>query len=208
MATNPAARQLMKGKRPLWMTALLVVGAILIWYAQQKGWIKKNAGGPSAGPVATIPEPSRPTHRTAPATPTTTPTPVTDDDSGENDTSLTAAERANKPAVGTDSIDDLFKKNRDMVWVEGTLTVTKLLRDDDDPPRHQRFIAETPDGHEVMVAHNIDLSDRVPAKEGDAVEVRGEYVWSDQGGKVHFTHKPQYGKFQGGWIDHRGTRYE
>ncbi len=59
MATNPAARQLMKGKRPIWMTVLLVVGAILIWYAQQKGWIKKNAIAPNAGPVATIPEPSR-----------------------------------------------------------------------------------------------------------------------------------------------------
>ncbi len=206
MATNPAARQLMKGKRPIWMTVLLVVGAILIWYAQQKGWIKKNAIAPNAGPVATIPEPSRQAPKAVPAAPSTAP--ATDDDSSENDTSLTAAERANKPAVDTGSIDDLFKKNRDMVWVEGALTVVKLLRDDDDPPRHQRFIAETPDGHEVMVAHNIDLSDRVPAKEGDAIEVRGEYVWTDQGGKVHFTHKPQYGKFQGGWIDHRGTRYE
>lgn len=204
MAPNPAARQLMKGKRPLWMSALLVVGAILIWYAQQKGWIKKNESSPNSGPVATIPEPSRSSTRSSPASPSA----AVDDDSSENDTSLTAAERANKPAVDTSSIDDLFKKNRDLVWVEGALTVTKLLRDDDDPPRHQRFIAETPDGHEVMVAHNIDLSDRVPAKEGDTIEVRGEYVWTDPGGKVHFTHRPQYGKFQGGWIDHRGTRYE
>lgn len=204
MATTPTARQLIKGKRPVWMTALLVVGAVLIWYAQQKGWITKNEGGRNAGPVATIPEPPRSSPRSAPASPSA----ASDDDSSENDTSLTAAERANKPAVNTSSIDDLFKKNRDLVWVEGTLTVTKQLRDDDDPPRHQRFIAETPDGHEVMVAHNIDLSDRVPAKEGDTIEVRGEYVWTDQGGKVHFTHKPQYGKFQGGWIDHRGTRYE
>lgn len=204
MAPNPAARQLMKGKRPLCMSALLVVGAILIWYAQQKGWIKKNESSPNSGPVATIPEPSRSSTRSAPASPSA----AVDDDSSENDTSLTAAERANRPAVDTSGIDDLFKKNRDLVWVEGALTVTKLLRDDDDPPRHQRFIAETPDGHEVMVAHNIDLSDRVPAKEGDTIEVRGEYVWTDQGGKVHFTHKPQYGKFQGGWIDYRGTRYE
>ncbi|HEX2837714.1 MAG TPA: DUF3465 domain-containing protein [Phycisphaerales bacterium] len=204
MATNPAARQLMKGKRPLWMTTLLVVGAILIWYAQQKGWIGRSASSPNAGPVATIPEPSTSSTRSAPASPSA----AIDDDSSENDASLTAAERASKPAVDTSSIDDLFKKNRDLIWVEGALTVSKLLRDDDDPPRHQRFIAETPDGHEVMVAHNIDLSDRVPAKEGDTIEVRGEYVWTDQGGKVHFTHKPQYGKFQGGWIDHRGTRYE
>ncbi len=216
MANPVPTQNLMRGKRPLWVTALLVISAGLLWIAQQKGWIKSNAGpsGTATGPVASAPANNAPTRQPSsnnvePAkNPSTATTSTTDEDANESDSSLTAAERASKPPASTNDIDDLYSKKRDGVWVEGSLKVKKLLSDDDDPPRHQRFLADTPDGHSVMVAHNIDLSDRVPLQAGDTIEVRGEYVWTEQGGKVHFTHKPQYGKFSGGWVKVRGKKYE
>lgn len=213
MANQPPAPSPMKSKRPLWMTALILVAAVAVWFAQQKGWIRREAGQSSSTPAArntaTKPEPSqRP--QTSAAAPLAKPAPkaAADEDADESDSSLTAAERAAKPPVKTSDIDDLFAKKRDGVWVEGPLKFKKALPDDDDPPRHQRFLADTPDGHSVMVAHNIDLSDRVPVQPGDSIEVRGEYVWTEQGGKVHFTHKPQYGKFSGGWVKAGGKKYE
>jgi hypothetical protein len=221
MANQLPIQSLTRGKRPLWMTALILAGVVAVWFAQQKGWIKgtSGSGGPGAGttsstrtgePSHTAARPDAPAPRaeprpTQPAAPSTS---ASNDDDTEDNSSLTAAERAGKPPVKTSDIDDLFKQQRDAVWVEGALKVRKLLADDDDPPRHQRFLTDTPDGHSVMVAHNIDLSDRVPLEAGDTIEVRGEYVWTEQGGKVHFTHAPQYGKFNGGWIKAGGKKYE
>lgn len=222
MANPIPINKLVQGKRPVWMTILILIGVVGVWFAQQKGWIKGNSGsGGSSGTVAQTPvrepdyarESTPAPARSEPAKSVITPkalppTQPRDEDASENDASLTAAERASKPPVKTSDIDDLFAKKRDGVWVEGALKVKKVLSDDDDPPRHQRFLADTPDGHSVMIAHNIDLSDRAPVQAGDTIEVRGEYVFTEQGGKVHFTHKPQYGKFNGGWIKAGGKKYE
>jgi len=77
--------------------------------------------------------------------------------------------------------------------------VVRILEDDERPPRHQRFIIRTPRAQTLLVLHNIDVAPRVPVRIGDAVTVRGEYVWNEEGGLVHKTH----GRIRGGargWI--------
>jgi hypothetical protein len=95
-------------------------------------------------------------------------------------------------------------QHRSNVRVDGGGTVTRLLRDDTRRPRHQRFVVRVGSGPEaftVMIAHNIDRAQRVPFRKGDEVTFRGEYVWNDQGGVVHWTHDPV------GWIRWRDFVY-
>jgi hypothetical protein len=188
----------------MWMTVLLVIGVLALWIAQQKGWIK---AGSSTGNTTT-PRETRGTEGTPARSGSAGSSRSASEQAEEDGSSSTARERASKPAVASDKIDDLFRDKKDKVWVEGDGEVKRLLSDDDDPPRHQRFLLELSDKHEVMVVHNIDDAPRADVKKGDRIRFRGEYIWTDQGGKVHFTHKPKYGSFNGGWIEVGGRKYE
>lgn len=114
------------------------------------------------------------------------------------------------PAAPGPTVADAYEGHRSHVWVEDSGTVTRLLREDTKRPRHERFVVRMDGGDDltVMIAHNIDLAPRVPCKRGDTVSFRGEYIWSEQGGIVHWTHRdPQGGKDSGGWIRWRDFVY-
>ena len=100
-------------------------------------------------------------------------------------------------------IEQAHAQHRSHVWVDGGGTVTRILRDDRKRPRHQKFVVRIgngPSAFTVLVAHNIDLASRVPLKKGDDVTFRGEYIWSEQGGTVHWTHEDPKHEQEGGWI--------
>ncbi len=102
-----------------------------------------------------------------------------------------------------------FDNQQSDVQVRGTGEVTRLLSDDNEGSRHQRFIVTLPTGQTVLIAHNIDLAPRIDAlRQGDEVSFYGEYEWNPQGGVVHWTHHDPAGRHPGGWIDHAGHRYE
>ena len=97
-----------------------------------------------------------------------------------------------------------FKLFRDGQWVTGVGTVKRVLPDDTQPPRHQRFILSDERGNTVLVAHNIDQAARLKdLKAGDEVAFRGEYRDNDQGGVVHWTHPDSSGRRAGGWLYRR-----
>ena len=91
--------------------------------------------------------------------------------------------------------------------VEAVGAVSRLLPDDRDGSRHQRFLLRLEGGQTLLVAHNIDLAPRVPLEPGDAVRFRGQYEWNDRGGVVHWTHHDPDGRRAGGWLEHDGRRY-
>ena len=92
--------------------------------------------------------------------------------------------------------------------VEGVGVVERLLRDDHEGSRHQRFILRLDSGHTLLVSHNIDLAPRVAdLEEGDRVVFRGQYEWNGQGGVLHWTHHDPDGRRQGGWLQHRAETY-
>ena len=95
----------------------------------------------------------------------------------------------------------------DEQWVQTAVTVYRLLPDDNEGSRHQRMLGRTDDGHSLLVVHNIDLAPRVPAREGDRLELRGQFEWTDKGGLVHWTHHDPRGRHAGGYIDFEGRRY-
>ena len=93
--------------------------------------------------------------------------------------------------------------------VEGEGIVTKVLPDDHDGDRHQRFIVRLSTGQTLLIAHNIDLAPRVIAiREGDTVAFYGEYEWNSRGGVVHWTHRDAAGRHVSGWLKHAGNMYQ
>ena len=92
-------------------------------------------------------------------------------------------------------------------WVETQGRVSRLLSNDDEGSRHQRFVITLPDKRTILVAHNIDLAPPVPVRINQPVTLKGRYETNSRGGVTHWTHHdPQGGA--GGWIEYRGKRYQ
>jgi hypothetical protein len=108
----------------------------------------------------------------------------------------------------TEIIIEAFEKQRSGFMVEIRGKVTHLLKDDNDGSRHQRFIIELPNQHTLLIAHNIDLAERIPLNTGDKVIIFGQYEWNNKGGVIHWTHHDPENKHPGGWIKHRGKVYQ
>ncbi|MFN7960979.1 MAG: DUF3465 domain-containing protein [Thermoanaerobaculia bacterium] len=113
----------------------------------------------------------------------------------------------NARAISTELSRALAGHLRD-VWVEGSGEVTRLLPDDNQGSRHQRFLLRLEDGQSLLVAHNLDLAPRVPVAEGDEVEFRGQLEWNDHGPLVHWTHHAPDSHHTGGWLRHQGQLYQ
>jgi len=111
-------------------------------------------------------------------------------------------------AGGDQAIIDAFAERRSGVMVESVGIVEKVLSDDLQGSRHQRFIIRLDADHTLLVSHNIDVARRIPLADRDSVEFRGQYEWNERGGVVHWTHHDPDGSHPGGWIRHRGTLYE
>jgi hypothetical protein len=108
-----------------------------------------------------------------------------------------------------DGIAEAYEHQRSGVQVETAGVVEKVLADDNDGSRHQRFIVRVPSGQTILIAHNIDLASRVAGlREGDPIELSGEYEWNNKGGVVHWTHRDPSGRHVAGWIKHSGHTYQ
>jgi len=95
------------------------------------------------------------------------------------------------------------------VQVQGTGTVTRLLRDDTTGSRHQKFILRLASQQTILVAHNIDLAPRINnLKVGDWVTFYGEYEWNKKGGVLHWTHRDPNNRHTHGWLKHNGKLYQ
>ena len=101
-----------------------------------------------------------------------------------------------------------FGKSETGNWIEVTGFVKRLLSDDNDGDRHQRFILDIGGRRTLLIAHNIDLVERVPVGMGDRVRVRGMYEWNELGGLMHWTHHDPHGVEEGGYVRYRTRVYE
>ncbi|MDR0920085.1 MAG: DUF3465 domain-containing protein [Oscillospiraceae bacterium] len=122
----------------------------------------------------------------------------------------TVATVTNPPQPSSDDIiKSLFDSKQTDVQIQGKGVVTKVLADDNDGSRHQRFILKLNSGQTLLVAHNIDLAPRIEGiAAGDTVEFYGEYYYNDQGGGVHWTHKDPDGSHVAGYLKWNGKTYQ
>jgi hypothetical protein len=114
----------------------------------------------------------------------------------------------NTPDEAKDQLETFYANKQSDIVVETRGEVIKLLADDTEGSRHQKFIMQLPSGHTVLISHNIDLAPRVNAlKNNDTIKIKGEYEWSERGGVIHWTHHDPIGRHEDGWIEHQGKRY-
>jgi len=60
-----------------------------------------------------------------------------------------------------------------------------------------------------LLAHNIDVAPRIDGlAPGDRVRFKGEYIWNEKGGVIHWTHHDPQGRHVAGWIVHNGKTYQ
>ena len=107
------------------------------------------------------------------------------------------------------SITSAFQNHVSGVQMVGEGVVERVLQDDNDGSRHQRFILRLASGQTLLVAHNIDLAPRLGSlSSGDRVEFNGVYEWNAKGGVIHWTHRDPNGQHTDGWLKHNGMIYQ
>jgi hypothetical protein len=115
---------------------------------------------------------------------------------------------ASRPAIGVgdQAIAQAFSSHASAVEVQGSGVVDRVLPDDTQGSRHQRFIVRLASGQTLLISHNVDVAPRLaPLRAGDKVRFRGEYIWNDQGGLVHWTHHDPSGEHVAGWLKRGST---
>jgi len=113
------------------------------------------------------------------------------------------------PETGADPVAEAYANQASGLQLSGQGTVSRLLDDDYDGSRHQRFILRLDSGQTLLVAHNIDLAPRIDSLQvGDTVSFNGVYEWNDRGGVLHWTHHDPQGEHEPGWLRHRGRTYQ
>ncbi|MDH3636670.1 MAG: DUF3465 domain-containing protein [Gammaproteobacteria bacterium] len=114
------------------------------------------------------------------------------------------------PSSSGDSVlEEAFEQRQSDLQVQGSGEIVKILADDNDGSRHQRFILRLNSGRTLLIAHNIDLAPRISSlNRGDTVEFYGEYEWNSQGGVIHWTHHDPQGVHVPGWLKHNGKTYQ
>ena len=107
------------------------------------------------------------------------------------------------------SLKSAYENHQSDVQVKGSGTVIRILKDDNQGSRHQKFILKLSSGQTILIAHNIDLAPRINSiLKGDSVQFYGEYEWNNKGGVVHWTHRDPNGNHIGGWLKHNSIVYQ
>lgn len=110
---------------------------------------------------------------------------------------------------GDQVLSEAFQQHQSDLQVEGQGKVIKLLADDNNGSKHQKFIVRLNSGQTLLIAHNIDLAAKIDGlREGDEIAFYGEYEWSAKGGTVHWTHLDPQGQHAAGWLKHGGQVYQ
>ncbi len=171
---------------------IAIVVAALLFVAQQLGWINLNDDPKTApGPRETTTSPTK--QRAS----------LPDPDERRGSPAETAA------PTDRHFITKLQQRGATDEPVIASGVIVKVLPDDNEGSRHQRFLVELSDGHVVKISHNIDLAPRIPnPREGDELTFKGDFEANELGGAVHWTHRDPRNRHEHGYLEHDGVRYE
>ena len=116
------------------------------------------------------------------------------------------------PGADNAAVYDDWQAQRSYVEVTASGTVTRLLGTRRGPSGdHEGFLMKLDGagrGLTIRVEDNVGLTGPVPLVAGDALEVRGEYIFDPRGGLVHYTHRDPSGRHAAGFILTGGRLYQ
>ncbi len=93
-------------------------------------------------------------------------------------------------------------------YVEGgQLVVTSVLPDDVTGLPHQKWEASLSDGSTVMIVYNSNMGEHIPVELGKTFSVGGQFIWTAQGGLVHWVHADPKHKRPDGYVMFDGVVY-
>lgn len=109
---------------------------------------------------------------------------------------------------GLPAIEQAFRNHQSNLFVASSGIIERILTDDLKPPRHQRLIVRLENHQTLLILYNIDISPRITdLRAGDKIYFRGEYLWNEKGGAVHYVHRDPANRILGGWIEYKGKVY-
>ena len=111
----------------------------------------------------------------------------------------------NFKSTNSASLEQVIRKRSSGTIVTIEAKVIKHLSDDLVGDKHQKMIVKV-GNNTLLLAHNIDIAPRVPVREGEFLEIKGEYEWNEKGGLIHWTHKSNK-NHPPGWIKYNNKKY-
>jgi hypothetical protein len=125
------------------------------------------------------------------------------------DNTSSSPQNSSLTSDGDATLNNAIANHQRNIQVQGRATVTRLLADDTEGIRHQKFIIRIASGQTILIAHNIDQANRIDTLQpGDTIDFNGEYEWTPQGGVIHWTHHDSSGRHPSGWIKLNGQTYQ
>ncbi len=105
-------------------------------------------------------------------------------------------------------IVDAVENQRRVDFVEGSgMVVVKVLPDDNSGLKHQKWMVRLSSGKLMQAVYNSDMCPRVPVREGDVISMGGMFIWTRQGGLLHWLHHDPRGNRPDGYVEVNGTYY-
>ncbi|NUN05797.1 MAG: DUF3465 domain-containing protein [Bdellovibrio sp.] len=93
-------------------------------------------------------------------------------------------------------------------YVEGgSLTVTKVLPNDEDGRKHQKWMVRLSNGNTMQAVYNSDMCPEVPVKVGDVIAMGGMFLWTNSGPMLHWLHHDPRGNRPDGYVYVNGKYY-
>lgn len=127
--------------------------------------------------------------------------------------SVTQPAASNAPARASADVCNAYRAQASKVEVTASGTVVKVLgvRTGPSGPHEGFLVATDPAGGcrlTLRVEHNLDIAARIPLQRGEAVELRGEYIYDPRGGILHWTHRDPRGRHPSGYVRANGEVYQ
>ncbi|WP_374078674.1 DUF3465 domain-containing protein [Bdellovibrio bacteriovorus] len=89
----------------------------------------------------------------------------------------------------------------------GGMVVTKVLPDDNNGLKHQKWVVRLSNGKTMQAVYNSDMCPRVPVKVGDVIAMGGMFLWTNTGALLHWLHHDPRGNRPDGYVFVNGKYY-
>lgn len=93
------------------------------------------------------------------------------------------------------------QSKRNVHYVEGgNIVVTKIYPDDNQGLPHQSWEAQLSDKSFIKVVYNTNMGEYIPVQVGMTFSVGGQFIWTKDGGLIHWLHHDPKQKRPDGWV--------